>query len=172
MEALAATDRQVTTFIGLAGATVGSFGQTRSGPGSVVPHQPGLLMSGTSDHVVSDVSMIAAYGRMHGPKRLILLRGFGHLVFSDLCEVGSSQGGLLSIAAVLHIPVPASLVPLASDGCHAPDQAPPLAWPVIRQAVTAQLRHVFGFDASTAGLTGLTAAYPEVVAANRASAGP
>ena len=53
VEALAATDPQVTTFIGLAGATVGSFGQTKSGADSIVPHQPGLLMSGTSDHVVS-----------------------------------------------------------------------------------------------------------------------
>jgi predicted dienelactone hydrolase len=172
VEALAATDPRVTTFIGLAGATVGSFGQTKRGPNRIVPHQPGMLMSGTSDHVVSDVGMIAAYGRMHRPKRLILLRGAGHLVFAGLCEVGSSQGGLLSIAAVLHVPVPASLVPLASDGCQAPDLPPPQGWPVIRQAVTAQLRHVFGFDRSTAGLAGLAAAYPGVVAGTRASPGP
>ena len=144
VEALAATDPRVTTFIGLAGATVGSFGQTRRGPGSVVPHQPGMLMSGTSDHVVSDVGMIAAYGRMHSPKRLVLLRGAGHLVFADVCEVGSSHGGLLFIAAVLHVPIPASLVPLASDGRRAMDLPPPRGWPVIRQAVTAQLRYVFG----------------------------
>jgi len=172
VEALAATDPRVTTFIGLAGATVGSSLQSNSGPGTVVPHQPGMLMSGTLDHVVSHVGMIAAYGRMRSPKRLILLRGAGHLVFADLCEVGSSQGGLLSIAAVLHVPVPTSLVPLASDGCRPPDLAPPRAWPVIRQAVTAQLRHTFGFDASTAGLAGLGAAYPRVVAATRASPGP
>ncbi len=172
VEALAATDPRVTTFIGLAGATVGSSLQSTSGPGTVVPHQPGLLMSGTSDHVVSHIGMIAAYGRMHSPKRLILLRGAGHLVFADLCEVGSSQGGLLSIAAVLHVPVPASLVPLASDGCRPPDLAPPRAWPLIRQAVTAQLRYAFRFDTSTAGLAGLRAAYPGVVAATRASPGP
>lgn len=172
VEALAATDPRVTTFIGLAGATVGSFGQTRRGPGSVVPHQPGMLMSGTSDHVVSDVGMIAAYGRMRSPKRLVLLRGAGHLVFADVCEVGSSHGGLLSIAAVLHVPIPASLVPLASDGCRPPDLPPPRGWPVIRQAVTAQLRYAFGFDASTAGLAGLGTAYPSVVATNRASPGP
>jgi predicted dienelactone hydrolase len=172
VEALAAIDSRVTTFVGLAGATVGSFGQTRSGAGSIVPHQPGLLMSGTADKVVSHVSMIAAYGRMHSPKRLILLRGAGHLVFADLCEVGSSHGGLLSIAAALHVPIPASLVLLASDGCRPPDLPPPRAWPVIRQAVTAQLRYAFGFDASTAGFAGLGAAYPSVVAANRASPGP
>ncbi len=76
-----------------------AFGATKSGPDSTVPHQPGLLMSGTADHVVSDTSMISAYGKLHAPKRLILVKGAGHLVFADLCEVGSIQGGLLSIAA-------------------------------------------------------------------------
>ena len=93
-------------------------------------------------------------------------------MFADICELGSSHGGLLSIAAVLHVPIPASLVPLASDGCRAPDLPPPQAWPVIRQAVTAQLRFVFGFDATSAGLADLGTAYPHVVAANRASPGP
>ena len=168
VEALAATDSKVGTFIGLAGATVGSFGQSKNGPGSVVPKQPGLLMSGTADTVVPTTGMIAAYGHLHAPKRLILVKGAGHLVFADLCEVGSGQGGLLAIAAALKVPIPASLKPLATDGCMAPDLPPPEAWPMIRQAVTAQLRHVFGFDHSVAGLSGLAAAYPSVVAANRA----
>lgn len=169
VEALAATDSHVTTFVGLAGATVGTFGQTKKGAGSSVPTQPGMLMSGTSDTVVPTKGMIAAYAKMHPPKRLILLHDAGHLVFADLCEVGAGQGGLLAIAGALHVPVPASLVPLATDGCKAPDTPPPTAWPAIRQAVTAQLRHVFGFDSSTAGLDGLTTAFPHVVQANRSS---
>ncbi len=169
VEALAATDSKVKTFIGLAGATVGTFGQTKKGAGSVVPKQPAMLMSGTSDHVVPDTGMIAAYQRLNSPKRLILLRGAGHLVFADLCEVGSGQGGLIAIANALHLPIPSSLIPLATDGCRAPDLSPPEGWPVIRQAVTAQLRHVFGFDSSAAGLDKLQEAFPTVVAANRSS---
>jgi hypothetical protein len=106
---------------------------------------------------------------MHSPKRLILVRGAGHLVFADICEVGAGQGGLLAIAAALHVPVPASLMPLATDGCKAPDVAPPTEWPLVRQAVTAQLRHVFGFDRSSAGLAGISAAFPHQVAESRAS---
>lgn len=172
VEALAAVDPRVTTFIGLAGATVGSFGQTSSGAGSTVPRQPGLLMAGTNDHVVSPLSIVAAYGKMQKPKRLILLAGAGHLVFSEICEVGAGQGGLLAIADALHVPVPTSLLPLATDGCKAPDVAPPTEWPVIRQAVTAQLRHAMGFDRSTAGLSGIEAAFPHQVAASRAAPGP
>jgi predicted dienelactone hydrolase len=169
VEALAAADRHVTTFIGLAGATVGSFGQTKHGPASVVPHQPGMLMVGTSDHVVDEPGIVNAYQRMHTPKRLVLVAHAGHLVFADICEVGTGQGGLLAIANELHVPVPASLVPLATDGCQQPDVPPPTAWPLVWQAVTAQLRHVFGFDHSTAGLAGLQLAFPALVAGESAS---
>lgn len=166
VEALASVDPKVATFIGLAGATVGLPGNPKHGTGSVVPHQPGLLMSGTADTVVPTAGMITAYGKMHPPKRLILIKGAGHLVFADICEIGSGQGGLLAIANLLKVPIPASLKPLATDGCNAPDLPPTEGWPVTRQATIAQLRHVFGFDSSTAGLTGLVAAYPNVVSAD------
>ena len=67
---------------------------------------------------------------------------------------------------MLKVPIPASLKPLATDGCDPPDLPPTQGWPVTRQATTAQLRHVFGFDASSAGLTGLVGAYPNVVSAD------
>jgi len=166
VEALAAADPKVATFIGLAGATVGLPGDATHGADSVVPHQPGLLMSGTADTVVPTAGMITAYGKMHAPKRLILIKGAGHLVFADICEIGSGQGGLLAIANVLKVPIPASLKPLATDGCNPPDLPPTEGWPAVRQAVTAQLRHVFGFDSSAAGLTGLVGAFPNVVSAD------
>ena len=77
VEALAAADPKVATFIGLAGATVGLPGDAKTGSGSIVPHQPGLLMSGTADTVVPTAGMITAYGKMHAPKRLILIKGAG-----------------------------------------------------------------------------------------------
>jgi predicted dienelactone hydrolase len=166
VEALAAVDPKVATFIGLAGATVGLPGNAKHGPDSIVPRQPGLLMSGTADTVVPTAGMVTAYAKMHAPKRLILVKGAGHLVFADICEIGAGQGGLLAIADVLKVPIPDSLKPLATDGCNAPDLPVTQGWPVVRQAVTAQLRHVFGFDASAAGLTGLVGAYPNVVSAD------
>jgi predicted dienelactone hydrolase len=171
VEALAAADPHVTTFIGLAGATVGSFGQSKHGPAGIVPHQPGMLMVGTADHAVPEQGIVAAYGRLHTPKRLVLVRDAGHLVFADICEVGAQQGGLLAIANELHVTVPASLMPLATDGCQPPDVPPPTAWPLVWQAVTAQLRYVFGFDRSTAGLAHLGTAFPTLVAGERASTG-
>jgi predicted dienelactone hydrolase len=165
-EALAAADPRVSTFIGLAGATVGSFGQTTSGAASMVPDKPGMLMGGTADQVVNPTGIVRAFAAMKSPKRLVTLHNFGHLVFADICEIGASNGGLLGIAKAIHIPVPANLKPLATDGCDPPDTPVTQGWPAIRQAVTAQLRHVFGFDQSLAGLTGLTTAFPATVSRN------
>lgn len=165
-EALAAADPRVTTFIGMAGATVGSFGQTTSGATSIVPDKPGMLMVGTADQIASPTGIAKAFTAMKSPKRLVTLHNFGHLVFSDICEIGAGKGGLLAIAGEVHIAVPPSLKKLASDGCNAPDTPVSQGWPVIRQSVTAQLRHVFGFDPSLAGLTGLKAAFPETVSQN------
>lgn len=165
-EAVAAADPRVTTFVGMAGATVGAFGQATSGPASEVPQKPGMLMVGTADHVVSPAGIARAFHAMAPPKRLVTFQGFGHLLFSDICEIAPGQGGLLALADQIHLPVPASLRTLATDGCFSPDSPATKGWPAVRQTVTAQLRHVFDFDSSLAGLTGLTAAFPGVVATN------
>jgi len=165
-EGVAAADPRVTTFIGMAGATVGSFGQTASGPTSVVPDKPGMLVVGTSDGIVQPATIATAFTHMVRPKRLVTLHDFGHLVFADICQIGKEQGGLLAIAAAIHVSVPPMLKALATDGCVPPDTPVTEGWPAIRQVVVAQLRHVFGFDRSLAGLTGLIPAFPGVVAAN------
>ena len=110
----------------------------------------------------------AAYDKLKGPKRLVVVNG-GHHAFSDLCEVGSDQGGLLAVAEILHLPVPDQLKSLATDGCEPPSLPPTQAWPAIRQTVVAHLRHVFGFDRSAKGLRGLVAAYPDVVTKSRSA---
>ncbi len=92
------------------------------------------------------------------------MAGYGHLAFADICQIGASQGGLVGLAAGAHLTLPAQLKKLATDGCLAPDRPVTTGWPVIRQTVTAQLRHVFGFDRTTAGLTGLSTAFPQLVA--------
>ncbi len=163
-EQLASVDPEVTTFIGMAGASVGGFAGHQAGAIGRVPRKPGMLMVGTKDQVASPLGIARAYEDLRPPKRLVTLKGAGHLVFSDICQLAPGQGGLLGVAAQVHITVPPSLVPLASDGCQPTDLPVTEGWPAIRQAVTAQLRLVFGFDRSAAGLSGLRRAFPGVVA--------
>ena len=166
VEKLAVADKQVKAFVGLAGASFGAFGQTSTGPGSTVPSVPGLLEYGTNDTIVKPSSMVSAYNALKQPKRLISLTGAGHLVFSDICEIGTSQGGLVGLAHQAGLPIPSTLVALGSDGCLPPDVSVTTVWPAIRQSVTAQLRWALGFDPTQAGLENLTSTVSGVVGVN------
>ena len=159
VENLALVDKRVDTFIGMAGASLGALDQEAV----EAPTQPGLLITGSADGIVTLDRMRAAYEDMNAPKRFVLLDGAGHLVFSDLCMIGGDQGGLLSIAALLDIAIPPQLEPLATDGCSAPAMPVTDGWPAIRQVVIAQLRSALGIDGSAAGLTGLVEAFPGIV---------
>ncbi|MGB0100636.1 MAG: dienelactone hydrolase family protein [Nocardioides sp.] len=162
VETLATVDKRVDTFVGMAGASTGALGE-----GAAVPEQPGMLITGADDAIVRLDRMEAAYDALTGPKRFVQLENSGHLVFSDLCEVGASDGGLLAIGALLGITIPDSLVPLATDGCLDPARPVTEVWPAVLQAVTAYLRHELGVDSSTAGLDGLVEAFPGIVSENR-----
>jgi dienelactone hydrolase len=125
--------------------------------------KPGLIMQGTADKVVNLGGTEKLYATLASPKRLILVDRAGHNVFSDACTIGAAQGGLVSFIKTLKLP--ASFEAIATDGCTKPDLYPPKAWPLIDQAVTAQLRWGLGIDRTAVGLgAGLDRAYAGVTA--------
>ena len=160
-EQLAVADKRVDTFVGMAGASVGALDQT----GTDVPDRPGMIVAATDDTIVKLDRLQAAYDAMNAPKRMVLIGGSGHLVFSDLCEVGAGSGGLLAIGEALGLPSQFldQIRPLATDGCVDPTVAPTQAWPAIKQVVIAYLRSTLGLDPTDAGLTGLEEAWPGIV---------
>jgi predicted dienelactone hydrolase len=165
VENLAVVDQRVDAFVGMAGASVGALddGATE------VPDKPGLLIAGTADTIVPLDRMEQAYADLQAPKRLVLLGGAGHLAFSDLCEVGASDGGLIALADLLGVPIPDALVPLATDGCIDPVLPATVAWPAIRHVVVAFVRNALGIDPTEAALTGLVEAYPGIVSDSRSA---
>ena len=46
---------------------------------------------------------------MHSPKYLVKIANAGHLVFSDICLIGRSKGGVIGIAKAIKLPIPPSL---------------------------------------------------------------
>ena len=156
--ALAAADRRVDTFVAMAPATPDRL-----------PRTPGLVLAGDADQIIVLSKIKRAYAALRGPKQLVVLTDAGHHAFSDLCEVGAGQGGLLEVANMLGFPVSEDMARLATDGCEAPDLPPTKSWPAVRQATVAQLRYAFGFDRSRAGLAGLPAAYRGIVASSKSS---
>jgi len=169
-EQLALVDKRVDTFVGLAGASVGAL----DSEGAEVPDKPGLLVAATDDGIVPLDKMQAAYAAMNAPKRFVEIGGSGHLVFSDICEIGAGEGGLTALAAAIGIDLAhlGSLSKLATDGCIDPAVAPTDAWPSIQQVVVAYLRRTFGLDPSDAALTGLEDAYPGIVVGDESVGDP
>jgi dienelactone hydrolase len=148
----AAQSKAVRTFVALAPA-----------PGTLPRHKNGLIMQGASDKVVNPNGTKRLYASLGTPKELIMVGKAGHNVFADACTIGAAQGGLT--AFVKSLKLPPSFEAIATDGCSAPDISPPTAWPLIDQAVTAQLRWGLGIDPHPVGLgSGLDHAFSGVTA--------
>jgi len=117
------------------------------------PNKPGMVMTGTADGIIPAADSEAVYAGMNSPKYLVTIAGAGHLVFSDICLIGGSKGGITGIAKALNLPIPASLLKLGSDGCQAPHPPVAKAFPAIDQLTVAFLRWSLGIDPQPVGMT-------------------
>lgn len=133
--------------------SVGLGGQDGTKPIPPAATVPGMVMLGTKDGIIPPPNSEAVYAAMHSPKYLVKIDGAGHLVFSDLCLFGASKGGIVNIVKTLKLPIPPTLLKLASDGCG--KAYPPVedAFPAIDSASVSFLRWVFNADAQPDGLT-------------------
>ena len=127
-------------------------GAADSGSPVVPPNKPSLYIVGADDAVVPAADVALTYRAARAPKRSVVIGRSGHLVFTDLCLIGSSQGGVTAIANSLGITIPAKLVKLATDGCGPASLPVTQAYAVIDHYVVAELRSAFGIDRHAVGL--------------------
>ncbi len=122
--------------------------------GTSLPDKPGMLITGGNDQVIPLARLQPFYDAMSAPKRLVVIEGAGHNSVTDICLIGTDQGGLLAIAAKVGITVPATVGRLFNDGCDQAGGYPAVkqVWEVPRHFVVAQLRSVFGIDPEPVGL--------------------
>ena len=126
---------------------------------------PSLMISGSSDKTVPTSKIRTFYNSVTGHKTFLVIDGYGHNVFDDICTINHAKGGVVAGVRELHLPVPPALLQLATDGCSAPDIYPPSAWPLIDQAVTSQLRFDFGQTSTPLeSASALHRAYPGIQA--------
>jgi len=113
-----------------------------------------MWMVGDGDRVASPVDVADGYAYTAGPTSLVVVPKSGHNnAFSDICEIGREQGGLIGLAQAGGLPLPDFLVTLATDGCISPpNELSPAVWPIVRHFVTAGLRYHAGLDAQPVGL--------------------
>jgi hypothetical protein len=117
-----------------------------------LPDVPSVVMVGEIDGIVSPAESKELYAAAPAPKRWYEFANSGHLVFTDICEIGADQGGVLALASTFGIEVPERLQTLATDGCQAEATPPPEVWPAIRHLATANLRAMLGIDDPAVGL--------------------
>jgi len=124
----------------------------RGGPPPAAPKKPGMVMLGTTDGIIDPAASEQVYAGMNTPKYLVKVADGGHLVFSDICLIGRSAGGITAIAKALNLPIPPELLKLGSDGCE--DTHPPVekAFPAIDQLTVAFYRDALGIDEQPVGL--------------------
>jgi len=115
--------------------------------------KPGLVMYGTNDQVVPPASVLHTYAALPSPKRLIAIDAAGHNVFDDICTIHRGSERLVTVlrAAAGSSGGIGTFATLGTDGCFPPDVSPTAAYPLINQAVTAQMRDGMGLDPSGAG---------------------
>ncbi len=124
-----------------------------SGPPPPAPNKPGMVMLGTADGIIPAAASRNVYAGMNEPKYLVEISGAGHLVFSDVCLIGRSSGGITGIAKALKLPIPPSLLKLGSDGCAPPHPDVQKAFPAINQLSVAFLRWALHIDPQPVGLS-------------------
>jgi len=110
-----------------------------------------MLIAGEFDGVIPLAMITAEEEWLVPPKRFAVLANTGHNSFTDLCSPIRAQGGLSQFASML--PIPQMLLTLGEDGCTPTNADPETIYRVIDQLTIAQLRYVFGIDATDVSLS-------------------
>jgi len=121
-------------------------------PAPAAPTKPGMVMLGTTDGIIPAAASVKVYSGMHTPKYLVQIAHAGHLVFSDICRIARDKGGVIGIVKAIHLPIPAELLKLGSDGCTSDHPLVDTAFPAIDQLSVAFFRSVLGIDPQPIGL--------------------
>ncbi len=153
----AAKDDRVDGYISMASGVIGMGGAnaTTTAPPTFV-NKPSFFIAGSVDAVVPvDTVTRPSFDAVPGPSRLWVIDGVGHNGFDDFCTFGNGSGIIgVALASGLGplLDAQPQLKTLGQDGCIAPAQPVDLGFPIIKHAVTAQLRYWFGDDATPVGL--------------------
>jgi dienelactone hydrolase len=153
----AANDDRVDGYISMASGVLGMGGSdaTTIAPPTFV-NKPSFFIAGALDAIISaEESTRPSFEAVPGPSRLWIIDGVGHNGFDDFCTFGNGSGIIgVALASGLGplLDAQPQLKTLGQDGCIPPAEPVELGFPIIKHAVTAQLRFWFGDDATPVGL--------------------
>ncbi|APR75357.1 Putative lipoprotein signal peptide [Minicystis rosea] len=122
-----------------------------------------LVLGGMDDGIAQYTGQQTGYESSPKKKRLVGLSTAGHLAFSDICEMGKDQGGLLQVAIDHGVTVPDLVAMLGKDGCNPGQLTTDKAWPIVQYASAAVLEETLACGAASAAkIAGIQAAFADV----------
>lgn len=133
--AVRAADMEIDTWVNLAS------GITPLGSG-----KSGVMIGGGLDAIATPMALESSHESYMDPTtELVLLDGVGHLGFSDLCTIGTEEGGILQVAVDSGLPINPVILDtgLATDGCQAEALVPADGWSRIGHYFVGHLETVF-----------------------------
>lgn len=147
---LASSDDRVDGYVSMAS------GDLRSDAEALMPDKPSFFIAGVLDEIVTVTDRTRpAFEKASSPSLLWVIDEVGHNGFADFCTFGNGTG-IIGVADASGLgPLLAgnpSLRRLGEDGCRPPAADVNKAFPIIRHAVTAWLRNLFGIDSEPLGL--------------------
>lgn len=155
----AASDDRIDAYVSLASGVLGFSGSPDASTTTVpttIPDKPSFFIAGALDQVISaETATRASFDAVPAPSRLWIIDGVGHNGFDDFCTFGNGTGIIgVAIASGLGplLEAQPNLKRLGEDGCLPPAEPVEKGFPIIRHAVTAQLRYWFGLDDEPVGL--------------------
>ena len=146
---MAASDARIDGYVSMAS---GRFDANEAD----MPDKPSFFMAGSIDAVVPPEERTRpAYEAAPSPSALWVIDQVGHNGFDDFCTFGNGTG-IIGIAEASGLGALLDAQPglrrLGEDGCVPPAASMDVTFPIVRQGVTAWLRHLFGIDKKFAGL--------------------
>jgi dienelactone hydrolase len=155
----AAADDRIDAYVSMASGVLGigapSDESTTTVP-TALPDKPSFFIAGALDQVISaETSTRPSYEAVPAPSRLWIIDGVGHNGFDDFCTFGNGTGIIgVAMASGLGplLEAQPNLKRLGEDGCLPPAVSVETSFPIIRHAVTSQLRFWLGEDAQPVGL--------------------
>jgi dienelactone hydrolase len=118
------------------------------GPGATP--KPTMIIAAERDSGIKVDALTAAYDKLNAPKRLVVIPRMGHNAFSDSCLSIQSGNDLISAVKQIGLPVPAGLLDLAQNGCHADDLDTREGWAIVQHVTVSQLRTGLGLPGAAA----------------------
>jgi predicted dienelactone hydrolase len=156
----AAADGRVKGYVSMASGVLlgrgGSGSTTTTVDSASLPNKPSFFLGGSVDAMVPfDTVTKPSFELVPSPSLLWEIDGVGHNGFDDFCTFGNGTG-IIGVAEASGLgpllDAQPSLKKLGQDGCIAPAVAVDTTFPIIRHAVTAWLRKLFGVDTTQVGL--------------------